>query len=425
MMEYKRYDMKYYNLHIIKTKKFKTINIRVNFKRKLEKDQITIRNFLNDLLINSSNKYPTSRDIVIETEELYDIGVKTSPYKSGNFSIMSFHSVFLNEKYTEKGINKKSIEFLMELIFNPDIKNNKFDNNYFDIIKTSLKNNIESIKDNPSKYSLVRLYEEMDEGPVSYHSAGYMEDLNKINPSNLFDYYKSVIENDCIDVFVIGDIKEEEIKNILDSYIPKTIKNNESISHFLDLKNINNKEIKEQFDINQSKLAIGLKALDLTDFERKYVLSIYSSILGGGADSKLFKVVREKNSLCYYIGSTPSVIANIITIVAGINSTDYEKAKTLIMEEFEKIKNGDFEEEDIEKAIVTYINGCKEIYDTPSAIISNYLSHEYADIDLIEEKIEKVKKVTKGDIIELAKKTVFDTIYILEGGNNIEKNTSI
>ena len=221
-MKYQKIEKNNYNLHIIKTNKFKSINLSINFKRKIKKDEITIRNFLNDLLINSSKKYPTSRDIEIETEELYDLGISSSPYKSGNYHIISFKETFLNEIYTEKNMIKKSIIFLLELIFNPNIKENKFDKKYFELIKKTLEEDIKSLKDDTKKYSLVRLYEEMDNGPLSYRSCGYLEDLDKITDSNLYDYYKTVIENDNIDIFIIGNI-EETFEEIFDEYIPNRL----------------------------------------------------------------------------------------------------------------------------------------------------------------------------------------------------------
>lgn len=423
-MEYKKYEYKNYNLHIIKTDKFKTVNVRINFKRKIKKDEITLRNLLNDLLINTSLNYPTSRDIEIETEELYDLGVSSSPYKSGNYHIMSFKETFLNEKYTEENMIKESLTFLLELIFNPNVKDNKFNKEYFELIKKTVEEDIKSIKDNPTKYSMIRLYEEMDKGPLSYRTAGYLEDLDKITESNLYDYYKSVIENDNIDIFIIGDIKEN-YKELFDKYIPDTIRKQDKLSHYLTLDLNNNKEEKEKINNNQSKLSIGLRINNISDYELKYVMSLYSTILGGGTNSKLFKVVREENSLCYYISSTASVISKIITIIAGINKEDYDKAISLIKEEIEKLKQGNITDKDIIDAKKIYVSGCMEIYDSPSSIISNYLSHEYADLDLVEDRIKKIEDVTKDDIISFAKKVEVDTIFNLEGDLENEEDSFI
>ena len=40
-MKYRKIEVGPYNLHIIKTDKFKTVTIRINFKRPLIKEEIT------------------------------------------------------------------------------------------------------------------------------------------------------------------------------------------------------------------------------------------------------------------------------------------------------------------------------------------------------------------------------------------------
>ena len=58
-------------------------------------------------------------------------------------------------------------------------------------------------------------------------------------------------------------------------------------------------------DIAQGKLVMGYRCnVDYLDKQKYYSLLLGSKILGGGADSKLFINVREKESLCYTIYST-------------------------------------------------------------------------------------------------------------------------
>ena len=122
-MEYTCYNMNAYNLHIINTNKFKTITVDVCFRRKIKKEEITIRNLIKELMVNSSFNYPTERSLIIQTERLYDLKLLSSTYRVGNYSILSFKTRFLNEEYTEEGMNEESIKFLLELIFKPKLDN--------------------------------------------------------------------------------------------------------------------------------------------------------------------------------------------------------------------------------------------------------------------------------------------------------------
>ena len=158
-MNYKKYTNNAYNLHIITTDKFKTVMIKINFKRKIAKEDITYRNILTKVLLQSSKDYPTRRDLEIATEELYNLSMNASNAISGNYLITSFDAFFLNEKYTEENMNEQSFQFVFNILFHPNIKNKQFE--YFDLAKRLVEDEIHSLKDNPKKYSHLRLLEEM------------------------------------------------------------------------------------------------------------------------------------------------------------------------------------------------------------------------------------------------------------------------
>ena len=63
-MNYEMIDMGAYNLHIIKTTKFKTITVEVNFREKMSKDSITMRNLLKSVLLSTNNS-KTSRSLSV------------------------------------------------------------------------------------------------------------------------------------------------------------------------------------------------------------------------------------------------------------------------------------------------------------------------------------------------------------------------
>ena len=109
-MEYKKIDKTSYNLHLIKTNRFKTLNIRICFRDEIKKDKITIRNFLTNYLTYSTNTYPSKRDLVLKTQDLYALSIYTKCYRSGRFNVTNFYLSLLNEKYTEAGMLDKSLE---------------------------------------------------------------------------------------------------------------------------------------------------------------------------------------------------------------------------------------------------------------------------------------------------------------------------
>lgn len=415
-MNYQKLKLGSTNIHLIKTKKFKTISIKINFRRPINKKEVTIRNLLAHVLIESTKKYPTRRSLEIKTEELYNVGIGVDTVKSGRVNIMSFSSTFLNEKFTEKGMIKESINFLKDIILKPNVIKNEFTKESFLLAKRIVKNEIESVKDSPGVYAGIRLLEEINSNnPISYRSCGYMEDLEKITIKSLYDYYKDVISNDLIDIFIVGDIDDDIINNF------KEFKTNHetAINHYAYESEVEAPNYcVEKLPIKESILKMAFSFSNLTDYELKYVMHLYSFILGGSGDSKLFSTVREKESLCYYINSSYSVITGLLTVSAGINGENYDKTIKLIEKEMNKMKQGKFKEEDINNGKKLTENSYTSLFDSPKSIMDIYISSEYIKTAMIEERIENFKKVTKNDIVELAKKIKLHTVFFLEGDKN-------
>ncbi len=416
-MDYEKYDLSSYNLHIIKTKKFKTIIVLVNFKKPITKDEVTIRNLLPLVLLQSNKKYPTKRLLNIAAEKLYGIEVNINEQTLGNYGIVSFALTMINEKYTEKGMQEKSLSFLFDILFNPHIENEAFNSKSFNIVKNNFKSKLYSIKDDTKQYSIIRMLEELDnESPLSFR-VGYLDDLEKITPEDLYEYYQKMLKSDKIDIYVLGDIESYEIKKIFLKHFKintiKKRKENLIIVHKKYRKRI--KKIKEYERINQAKLSIGCKLIRLSDYEKKYVFPIFCKILGGPGASKLFINIREKNSLSYYITSIYRMADNLLLIISGINNENFEKTLQLIKKELHDMVKGNISDEELENAKKDMISVIQDIEDIPVRVINSYALMNLVGLDDFEERKKKYFKVTKEELKQVAKKVKMDTVFLLYG----------
>lgn len=424
-MEYKKIDMTAFNLHLIKTDRFKTINIRVCLRDNINKDEITLRNMLTSFLTYSTDTYPTKRDMVLKAQDLYGVNVYTKSYRSGRFNMINFCMSMLNEKYTEKGMLESSIKFLSDVIFHPNFHKEDEFNQAYQFLFDNMKSSMNGIKENPTTYSVIRMLEEMDKDmPYSYREFGYLEDLEKISKDELVSYYDKVLKQSLIDVYVIGDFDENEIVNILKEQLTFTTFKRPKESQLIEHDKLpgRSKIVKEQEDSNQSKLSIGCKVDKLTEFERNYVLTVYNMILGGGSESKFFQIIREKHSLAYYVYSSLNKLDSLMIIKAGISKENFDKTVKLIKNLMKDMEKGKFTDEDIDIVKENYISLLKEIEDNENAIIETYLAKDLLNLGDIDERKKEIMKVTKEDIIEVAKKVKIDTIFLLEGVLEDENN---
>lgn len=422
-MKYTKKDLASYNLHLINTDKFKTIRVRVVFSNVIKKEEITIRNVLSDILLQSSNEYKSRRDLTIKAEELYSAEIYNNTKRIGNYITTSISLETLNDKYTEEGNFEESLKFLSEIIFNPDVKDKKFNRDKLDIVLNNANVALDSIKEDTSSYSLIRLMEAYDKkSPTSYRMIGYKEDLEKINTENLYTYYENMINSDYVDIFVAGEINNKEVINLIKKYFKfrKIKKRKKPIE--IKAKRCRKRRLiaKESLTNNQSKLSIACPISKMTSYEKQYPLTLASIIFGVGPDSKLFKEVRENNSLCYTIFAYPQKEDNVMIIQAGIDKYNYDKSLRLITELLKSMKKGKFTTKDIDIAKEYYNTSIEEVEESLGRIIGEYLSVELLGIDSYKEREKIIKKVTKREIVKVCKKINMDTVFLLEGVNDEE-----
>ena len=416
-MDYIDYDMNGFDLHVIKTDRFKTISYNINIRFDDEKDTERYMGLLSRLLIQTSKKYDSLRDINVACASIYDPSYNIRVLSSGSKDILTLTASFANEKYTEAGMNEANFKFLTSFIFEPKIIDNGFDREVFEIQKEKLLEYYRTMKDRPQDYAGGRLSEEMK---CKKYDVISLDDLIKsiesLTAKDLYSFYKKIMDEGKLDIFVCGDVEPLEIRDIFSKLI-KFKGTKEKIEHLVKQTSYNKKEriIIEPSNNVQSNLAIGCKLMDLTDFERNYVFVLYSWILGGGMNSLLTQTVREKNSLCYYIYAVRQNLFETMKIYAGINGSDFDKTYSLVKEEMNNMEKGNFSLELFEGVKEIYYNSLIKIEDSQSEIVGNYTSELFTHNDKIDVRKKQMEKVTKEDVMNLAKKVHIDTVYLLKG----------
>ena len=410
------------NLHNINTNKFKTNLYAVFLATPLSRENVTKNALLTAVLRRGTKNIESQVLISKKLEEMYGASFDCGIEKTGDNHIIKFYLETINEAFLpeKEELDKKCIELLFDIILNPLVQNDGFKSEYVESEKKKLKQIIDGKIDNKRTYSFERCVEEMfKDEPYGLYKFGYVEDLEKITPQNLYQYYKELIKKCKIDIFVSGNLKDTDINNL--------IENNAEIKALEARKSeyVENKEnsekipvraekvVEEKMQVGQGNLVIGLSSNSQIENE-KFVMSVYNAILGGGANSKLFQNVREKNSLAYTAGSTFRRQKNTIFIRCGIEIENYQKALDTIKEQIEDIKNGNFTEEDMENAKKLIVSSVKGISSEQDTEITYYYGQELSDtFTTIDDYVTKINNVTKSNIEEVAKEIWINTVYFL------------
>ncbi len=421
-MEYKQIEIKKgIKLNILQTNKFKTNLIAIMLTTKLDRENVTKNALIPAVLKRGTKTLKTQEEINKKLEEMYGASLDCGLDKTGDNQVLKFYIESVNDEFlpeNSENMLKESLENLLEFVLNPYLENDGFKKEYVEQEKENLKQIIEGKIDNKARYALDRCIEEMYKNqPYGLYKYGYIEDMQNINETNLYEQYKKLINSCKIDIFVSG-IVDEELENI--------IKENENIKKLQDRipeynkieisakKSEKENYVQDSMEVTQGKLIIGMD-LNVDNEDLRYDIMIYNCIFGGSANSKLFQNVREKASLAYTASSSYYRFKNNIFINCGIEIKNYDKALEIIKQQIEDMKNGDFTEEEVENAKNGIIASIKTIDDEQDTEITYFFSQELSNSKCnIEQYMNNIKAVTREKVIDIANKVSINTVYFLK-----------
>lgn len=418
-MKYKTYNCNSFNIYTIKTDRFKTSHLEVIFKNVLKKEEIGTYSFLADMLSEGCKKYPRKKDLITRFEELYKIVIYASTMRVGNVIDLHVSLDFINPEYIEdEGYIEDVIKTLFEVINNPNVCNDEFDLKTFNIVKERLRREINSLKENPVKQSIKEAIKTMDSNsPTSYEILGTIEELENITPAKLYNAYKSLRKNFKVDVFLIGNLDMDNVASLIKKYFKNRYIVTDNFEVMVD--NKETKKVKEKTmksDNIQTNLVMLFNLKNLSELEKNITLNCFNYLYGsGGLTSKLYKSIREENSLCYAINSMYLKYDKLLMVQISLDNCNVKKAISLVKKELKSMQNGNFSEEEVRDAINNMVISLDMSLDNNIAILNNYVFNIYDKLPSIEERKEYFKKLTKEDIVNVSKKVKLNTIFTLEG----------
>ena len=417
-----------YDLLSIQTDKFKSCRIEVSFRNEIKEHDLIERIFLSDLMSYSTLNYPTKKEWVIKREELYDLSLYGYCTRLGNIINTYFICSFIAPKYIkEDNYLEEIIKALMEMIFNPNVINNAFDLKSFNVVKNQLKAQIADSKEDPNMVSVYNgLNEAFPDSTSRYGIINEEDYLEDITPDSLYISYENMIKNDQVTVFAIGDIDSNYLDSLIHKHFKCNIIKNNSLGMYVENSLRKKPLVSEgQSSFVQSQLLMIYNFVGLTKELREVVPYLFNNIFGNGSlNSKLFRYLREDNSLCYGVSSMNFKYDNIAVIKVALAKENIPKAIKLIKKAVKEMQDGNFLLEELDDAKKSAIFSIKIAQNNILNTLNNYIFNYYDDFALPEDRLKRIKNITKQDIINFSKCLRLNTIYTLNEGGCDERDNN-
>lgn len=408
-------------LHVIPTKQFKTTQVVINLTAPHERATVTQRSLLANMVELGSMRYPDQNVVARELAEMYGANFGTDLHKYGRLHSFRFIISVPNEKFLTSTDNlmDTALDFMQAMIFEPLVVDGGFDQAIFDRQKANMVADFASIIDDKQSYAaqqLANLYYDNDQAIPSYGQAADMDD---ITPASLLAYYKQMLAQDQVDIFVLGDVEPDAIVAKL-SALPFAARPKLQTNANYD-QTIRAEVAKqtEKFAVSQAKLNLAYHFPVNMQSDERFAATVFNALFGASPLSKLFVNVREKASLAYYASSQLSTTTQSLSVQTGIEGHNLDQVLAIVDDQIKAIQAGSFTDEDLNNVIANLVNSYESSLDSPRMMI------ERAAVQAITGRkttvnawLDKIQAVTKADVMAVAENLNLQAIYFLTGDDN-------
>lgn len=296
------------------------------------------------------------------------------------------------------------IRLLADVLRHPAFPEDKID-----LSKTQIKTNIKRRNDDPRRilsreYSYL-IYGDHPDGRIL--EWGYVAPISR---QDLVDYHQTYFAPNNIMLGITGDFDSAEIKALLNKYFGDWEQKEISLPEIPDVENTPHPGVYQIYkDVNQASIRFGHLGLSRDNPDR-YAVSVMNYILGGGSfTSRMTSKVRSDEGLSYSVGTRYQTDTRDLGVWYAFCQTKLSttyKAMRLMLDEVERIRDSEVTDEELESARDSYINRHVFNFTTPSRIVNRLMELEFErrPPDLLKTYIDNIRKVTKEDVLRVAKK---------------------
>jgi len=366
------------------------------------------------VLLRGCQSYRDLRAITLRLDDLYGASVGALVRRIGDWQTTGFYCGFLADGYAMAGdtILEPMIDLVRQLMTQP-----LFDPEHVENEKTNLMATIESNLNDKRAYAMEQLLKAMcRHDSFGIPRLGNREDVQALTAQGLKAHWEKILRESPMEICYVGAAEADKVAQLLKAALgglercPVTLPPQTGFAGGL------TGEFTETMEVSQGKLCMGF-ATPITIRDRDFAaVQMLNMIFGGGMTSKLFSQIREKQSLCYAIGSGCHGTKGILTVSAGIDSSKKEAVEAEIQHQLQLCRDGSITETEMEAARQALRTSLQATADSPGALEGYYATAALSGLNKTpEEYIRAVEAVTKADVMAAARSLRWKTTFFLQG----------
>jgi predicted Zn-dependent peptidase len=406
-------------LYTYRDNRFKQGALSIQFVRPMKKEEAAYNALLPAVLLRGTKAYPDLRAITLRLDDLYGASVSTLVRRIGDYQTTGFYCNFMEDKFALDGdeILKPMLEFVFQLLLDPVMEDGGFSRDFVESEKKNLISTIEAEKNDKRVYASGQLMKIMCEGDCfGLSRLGEPEDVKKISPKSLYDHYRTMLKESPVQLFYVGSAPRETVAAILKQQFESLSRDPMRLAPQSAFSGGAGREEEQVMDVTQAKLCMGFVTPVTNRCEDFAAMQVLNAIFGGGMTSKLFMTVREKMSLCYYIGSSYYGSKGLVTVSAGVDADKVQTARKEIFAQLDACREGAITNEEMAAAKEAVLSALRTVHDSPGAIEGYYATAALSCAPMSPaDYARSVAKVSAEDVVRVAKMLNYHSGFLLKG----------
>ena len=247
-----------------------------------------------------------------------------------------------------------ALELEADRMANLVLKKEDFDSE----IKVVMEERRQRTDDNPSGLALERFQTiAMPTSPTRNPTIGWMSDLENIKIEDLQQWYKKWYAPNNATLVVVGDVKTEDVKNLVNQYFAKIpAQSLTTPPPPKELRNLGEREVKLELPAKVANLYLGFNVPSLTTAnspKEVYALQMLLGVLDQGLSARLeSRLVRGKRILTAVSSSyNPYSRGDTLVTISAIPAEGYslDDAKAAILNEINNLKTEAISQDELKK----------------------------------------------------------------------------
>ena len=400
--------------------RFKQGGLSLQLVRPMCQEEAAFNALIPAVLLRGSEDHPDLRSITLKLDELYGASVSTLVRRVGDYQTTGLFCGFMDDRFALPGdrVMEPMLEFLGELLLRPCTREGAFLPEIVESEKKNLIATIESERNDKRAYAMAQLFRAMcREDSYGIPRLGEKEQVAAITPRTLYDHYRKILKESRMELFYVGTASLERVAALVKPFLEKIDRNYVNLPGQTPFSGSGEGQtLTEQMEVTQAKLCMGFVTPITNRQEDFAAMQVFNTVFGAGMTSKLYMNVREKLSLCYSIGSAYYGAKGIVTVSAGIDAEQEEKARGEILRQLDACRNGEITDGELNAAREAILSALRATHDSPGAIENYYVTAALSGMSrTTEQYAAAVRAVTREQVAAAARSVKLHTTYFLKG----------